>query len=200
MTSVFIENLHAARKIIHHRLYFSLLLFRVWNHLFQCCRKYESNMCLFCTKLYLKNKKIYNFIKSKLTINVLDYFPVQLTYGVISDGLVNLFAHSSVCDRQQLYGENTNFGTLYYEVVSSPFILRKFYLDILARIVLNPCEKYIIPALLSRLETDDCRKVPVCVPMRCFGLKNNKIKESFFTSGIHLPKKLAKNPCRALDT
>ena len=86
-TYVPIENLHPARKIIHHRLYFSLLPFCVWKHLFQCCRsQYESDMCLFCTKLYLKNKKICNVIEKKLTIDVLDYFPVQLTYGVISDG------------------------------------------------------------------------------------------------------------------
>ena len=72
------------------------------------------------------------------------------------------------------------FGTLYYEVVSSPFILSKFYLDILARVVLNHCDKYIIPALLSGLNTDDCRKATVCTPTRCFGFEKNKIKESFY--------------------
>ena len=43
-----IYNLIAARKIIHNRLYFLLLPFLVWNHLFHCCRsQYESIMCMF---------------------------------------------------------------------------------------------------------------------------------------------------------
>ena len=100
-------------------------------------------------------------LKKKLTIDVLDYFCVQLTHSVISNGVANLFLHSSVCDRQKLYSENTSFGTIYYEVVSSPFILWKFYRDIMARILLNHCDKYIIPALLSGLDTDDCRKATV---------------------------------------
>ena len=188
-----IENLQAARKIIHDRLYFSLLPFRVCNHLFQCCRcQYENNMCLFCTKLYLKNKKICRVIEKKLTTDVLEYFPVQLSNGVIAHVVVHLLVHSSVSDRQKLHGENTNFGILYYEVVSSLFILWKFYLDILARIVFNYCGKYIISALLSGLDTYDCRNINVCTPIRCFGLKNNKIIEIVFISGICLLKKLAK--------
>ena len=60
----FYDNLIPARKIIHHTLYFSLLPLRVWIHLFQCCRpQYESNMCLFCTKLYSTNRKICNVIE-----------------------------------------------------------------------------------------------------------------------------------------
>ena len=79
-------------------------------------------MCLFCTKLYLRNKKICKLIKKKLTIDILDYFPVELTYGVMSDGAANLFVHSSVYDVQKFYGPN-NVVTLFYEVISSPFIL-----------------------------------------------------------------------------
>ena len=93
-----------------------------------------------------------------------------------------LFIHFSVCDRQKLCGENTNFGMLYYEVVNSPFILWKFYLNILGRIVLNHCDKYIIPALLSGLDTDDCRKV--CTPMHYFGLKIKKRKVFLFLAFV----------------
>ena len=61
---IIIDNLIPARKIIHHTLYFSLLPLRVWIHLFQCCRpQHESNMCLFCTKLYSTNRKICNVIE-----------------------------------------------------------------------------------------------------------------------------------------
>ena len=58
--------------------------FHIWNSTFLCCRsQYESNMCLFCTKIYLKNKRICKLIEKCLTVNVLDYFPVQLSYGVL---------------------------------------------------------------------------------------------------------------------
>ena len=108
-----IENLHATKKIIY-KLYFSLLHFCVWNHMFPCCRsQYESNMCLFCNKVYFRNKKICDAIEKKLTIKVLDYFPVELSYGVIIDGSVNFFVHCSISDRQKLYGSNGNFGTLF---------------------------------------------------------------------------------------
>ena len=53
------------KKIIYDKMHFSLLPFRVWNHLFHCCRfHYERNMCLFCTKLYLRNKKICKLIEN----------------------------------------------------------------------------------------------------------------------------------------
>lgn len=64
-------------------------------------------------------------IDRKLTIDVLNYCQVQLAHGVISDGSENLFIHSSVQDRQKLYGLN-NFGTWFYEAISSPFILWEF--------------------------------------------------------------------------
>ena len=53
------------KKIIYDKMHFSLLPFRVWNHVFHCCRfHYERNMCLFCTKLYLRNKKICKLIEN----------------------------------------------------------------------------------------------------------------------------------------
>ena len=56
---VSIENLDVFEKINYDKLDFSLLPFRIWNHVFHCCRsQYESNTCLFCTKLYLTNKNL----------------------------------------------------------------------------------------------------------------------------------------------
>ena len=53
-----VSHVHDFRKEIYSPLYYSLLPFHVWNYVFLCCRsQYESNMCLFCTKLCLKNKK-----------------------------------------------------------------------------------------------------------------------------------------------
>ena len=60
-------------------------------------------MCLLCTKLYLRNKLVSKLIGKKLTVDVLDYFPIQLSY----------------------------------EVINSPFLLWKFYFDIISRIAFN---------------------------------------------------------------
>ena len=79
-------------------------------------------MCLFCTKLCLKNKKVNRAITKTLKIGYLESFPASLYYSVISTDKVNLFVHSFSPDRQKLYGPN-NFGTLFYEVISSPFLL-----------------------------------------------------------------------------
>ena len=148
--------------------------------MFFCCRsQYESNRYLFCSKVYLRNKKIVTHLKKK-TIKVLVYFSVELSFGVKTDGSINLFVHCSISDRQKLNGSNDNFGTLFYEVISCPFNLWKFFLDILARIVFNDCGKYIVPALLPGIETEECRNFTVCSPMYCFGLKKDKTIETAF--------------------
>lgn len=55
---VSIKNLLEFKKTPYKKLCYSLLPFCVWNHIFLCCRsQYESIMCLFCTKLHLRNKK-----------------------------------------------------------------------------------------------------------------------------------------------
>ena len=173
-------HLHAFRKEIYSRLYYSLLPFRVWNHVFLCCRsQYESNICLFCTKLCLKNEKVNLVITKTLKIGYFENFPVSLYCSVISSDEINLFVHSSSQDRQKLYGPN-NFGTLLYEVISSPFMLWKFYLDVLARVVLNHCDKFILLALLSGFDTNECRNSAVCNFENCFDFKKLKLEILFF--------------------
>ena len=123
-----------------------------------------------------------------------------MSYGVITDGSINLFVHCSISDRQKLYCSNGNFGTLFYEVISSPFILWEFDLDILAKIVFNYCDKHIVPALLSGIETEECRNFTVCSPMSCSGLKKDKIIETVFISGVDFSRRLAKISCRAVNS
>ena len=117
-------------------------------------------------------------IEKKLVDDVLDYFPVNLSYGIISDCIVNLFIHSSVNDRQKILDENGNFGVLFYEVINSPFMLWKFYLDVLARIVFNYSDKYVIPTILSG-SNDDCRNHTICTQFTCFGLKKIRLRKLF---------------------
>ena len=177
-TYVAVNDILKVKKIIRKILYYLMLSFRVWNHIFFCLRsQYKSNMCLFCTKIYLRNKKVSRLIETKLTVDVLNYFPVQISHGTITDGHVNLFVHSSVNDRQKLFDKNSNFGTLSFEVINFPFLLWKFYLDVLARMVFNYCDKYILPTLLSDL-TDNYRNYTTCTRFNCYNMKKNNVKEN----------------------
>ena len=73
-------------------------------------------------------------ITKTLKISYFENFPVPLYRSVICYDKISLFFHSSREDTQKLYGPN-NFGTLFYEFISSPFMLWKFYLDVVVRIV-----------------------------------------------------------------
>ena len=194
-----VDNILKVRKIIWNELFYAILPFLVWNHLFLCSRsQFESNMCLFCTKMYLKNKRLSAFIEKNLTVDVLDFFPVHLSYGIISGGHVHLFVHSRVVDRQKKLAYTSNFGTLFYEVINSPFMLWKFSLDILARVVFNYCDKRIVYALSSDLE-NNCRRFTVCNSRTCFNMKRNLIKNVVFETALTFSKKLAKYSCRSVD-
>ena len=61
--------------------------------------------------------------EKKLTVDVLKHFPSQLSYGIISGGRVNLFVYSSLTDKQQVFHESANFGTLLYEVINSVYVV-----------------------------------------------------------------------------
>lgn len=89
-----------------------------------------------------------------------------------------------------MFDENGNFGTLFYEIINSPFLLWKSYLDILARIVFNFSEKYILPVLLSDCN-GDCRNYTVCMLKNCFSMKRIKVKEIVFSAALKLSKKFA---------
>ena len=124
-------------------------------------------------------------ITKTLKISYFENFPVPLYCSVICYDKISLFFHSSREDAQKLYGPN-NFGTLFYEFTSSPFMLWKFYLDVVVRIVLNQCNKFMPPALLSRTDTDECRNSTVYNSKNCFGFKKVKIREIVFLNAAKL--------------
>lgn len=109
-------------------------------------------------------------IHKKLTFEARKMISPDLYYGVVSNGFISLFVNVEFGpDRQRPYSEN-NYGTLYYEVVSSPFLLLKMYLEILGAIILNQCDKYLLSDLLADEDTD-CRRSTVyslsnCLPMK----------------------------------
>ena len=93
-----------------------------------------------CTMLRVKNVKVNKQIKDKLMIET-SLFPVLLRSSVLYVSEVHLFIHTNFSkDHQRPYSKN-NFGVLYYEVVSSPFLLFKSYLDIIDRVIFNLCDK-----------------------------------------------------------
>lgn len=86
--------------------------------------------------------------------------------------------------------ESCSCGTLFYEFINYLFLLWKFYLDTLAKIVLNVCDKIILPMLLSDIETD-CQKYTVCTPMNCTPLRTDQIKFILFKEVVNLTQRLA---------
>ena len=121
-------------------LYYSVLPFCVWTHLFLCERsQYMTNMCRFCTKWYIKNKTISDHINDKLFVEI-NQFPIRLSPGVVAARRINLFVHTNIAAINDLFG--LNFGSLYCESISSSFLLWKGYLDILCRIVLNVSQRF----------------------------------------------------------
>ena len=52
------QKLFLVKDVLVNRLYYSVLHFRVWNHIFLCERlNHFSDMCRYCSKLCIKNKK-----------------------------------------------------------------------------------------------------------------------------------------------
>lgn len=86
--------------------------------------------------------------------------------------------------------ESCSCGTLFYEFINYLFLNQKFYLDTLAKIVLNVCDKTILPMLLSDIETD-CQKYTVCTPMNCTPFRTDQIKFILFKEAVNLTQRLA---------
>ena len=125
------KNLVEANNIVLDRLFYAIFPFRVWNHLFLYMRSHnEKNMCMFCTKIYAKNKKIIEQINKKLFVEIDKCISMQLQFGVAAAKDINLFVHTNVCDKKHMFDWYINFGILFNESMKSPFMIWKFYLDI----------------------------------------------------------------------
>ena len=92
----------------------------------------------------------------------------------------------------------TNLGSLYYESVNSPFLLWKFYLDVLSRVVFNQTNKHVLLMLLSDNETD-CRKFTVCNEKNCSGIRKVRIKTIFYKELVSFCKRLWELSCSNID-
>ena len=190
-------KLESVRDIITKEIYYSLLPFRIWNHVFLCERsQYMKDMCLDCTKLYIQNKRISNFINDELCLNISE-FPCEITGGIVSANKIYLFAHTNAyCGKNDPLG--TNLGSLYYESIDSPFLLWKFYLDVLSRVVFNQINKHVLLMLLSDNEIH-CRKFTVFNEKNCSGVRKVRIKTIFYQELVSFYKTLCEVSCSNID-
>ena len=131
------------------RMFYGIFPYRIWSHFWFCTRsQYDRNICQYCTMLRLKNAKFNKCVIYKLKIDT-RLFPVLLRSSVLYVSDVHLFIHTNFGkDNQRSYSEN-NYGPLYYEIVSSPFLLFKSYLDIIGRVIFDFCDKNLLPVLLK---------------------------------------------------
>ena len=182
------------------RLYYLVFPFHVWNHLFLCERsQYMSNMCRYCTKLYIKNKKISDHINNNLSVHM-NEFPTQLKEGIWVTQKINLFVHSNIAAKNDLFGLKfdvtlkndlfeLNFGSLYHESINSPFLLWKAYLDILCKIVFNVSYRFIFPLIVSSIGVN-CRNFTVSSSTNCSNLKIIKARVIFFRELVVFCRKI----------
>lgn len=93
-------------------------------------------------------------------------------------------------------GIDSNLRTLYYKIISSPFLLHKFHLDILCRIVFNISQKFVLPLILIGINAD-CRRYISCSTF--LNLKTNIIKAVFFRELVNLCKMLSEFSCLSVN-
>ena len=190
------------KNVIMDRLYYSVLPFRVWNYLFLCERsQYMTNMCRYCTKLYIKNKKISDQVNNNLFVHI-NEFPTQLKEGIWVTQKKNLFVHSNIAAKNDLFWLKfditfkndlfgLNFGSLYHESINSHFLLWKAYLDILCRIVFSVSHRFNFLLIVSGIDAN-CRGFTVCSSTNCSNLKINKVKAIFFREFVFSAKNYLK--------
>ena len=124
----------------------------------------------------LKIKKISDHINNNLFVHI-NEFSNQLKQGIIMTQKVPLFVdtkHANIF----MSNDRLNFGSLWCESIDSSFVLWKFYLDILCRIVFNVSHKLIFPLLITGIDVN-CRDFTVCTSTNCSSLKKVRLRQYF---------------------
>ena len=136
-------------------------------------------MCNFCRKSYVSNKKISDPINKTLFEPIEEFHP-SIREGIVLAEKIYIFAHTNVfLDKDDPFGRSANFGSLYYESISSPFLLWKMDLGTICRIAFNVSEKFLLPIFTSNAG-DNCRTATACTKENCSGLKREVIKTFFY--------------------
>ena len=67
----------------------------------------------------------------------------------------------------------------------------KAYLDILGKIILNQCDKYLLPALFPNQNFRESRRSTTCSVSNCFSMKKKQIRQRTLIFAVKLIKLLA---------
>ena len=156
------------------RLYHLVLPFCFWNYLF-LCERFNSldSMCKYCTKCSIDSKKISSYINDNLFVHISD-IPHQLKHRFSLIDKVPLFVHTNI-----MKSEKHNLRGIYYEKISSPFLLWKFYLDIISRIIFNFSYKFIYTEVESGCLNVNRRNFSACTTQNCSSKKKLRVKAIF---------------------
>ena len=86
-----LDKIKVLEREVYDRMFYCVLPFCVWNRLWSCSRsQFDPNICQFCTKLQIKDKKVIKEIIKKLKLDARIFFSVQLYHSAISNGLLML--------------------------------------------------------------------------------------------------------------
>ena len=130
--------------------------------------------------MHIKHRGISDYINKNLYLQLNENIPSQLHQGIVLAENIPLFVHTNVSrKRRGTLDWNYNFGTLFYESINSPFLLWKFYLEIVCRILFNVSQKFILPLIFKGIEVD-CRKYTHYDKYSCSNMKIIKIRDVFF--------------------
>ena len=159
-----------AKEVILNNLLFDILLFWVWNHLWYFSRNY------YCSSIFLSCPRVCStdYVNDKLYVSIA-LFPQLVQEDIVLMEKVYFFVHfhgAFNVKRKQIVN---NFGVLYYESISSPFLLYKTYLEILCMIVYNFVEKKILPLFINN-GFSACSGRTACDRRLCQGSCKNKNK------------------------
>ena len=178
------------------KLMCSVLLFRVWNHLFYCERsQYCLHMCVDCTILYIPNKKISDHINKNLYMSIEQFHPT-IKKGIAIAEKIYFFPHSNgFINKDDPFTRSQNVGVLYYESISSPFLLFKMSLDTMCKIVFNISSKHLLFVLLSSVK-GNCRSFTACTGANCPHLKSKTIKAIFYKRLVEFSLYLVRVSCK----
>ena len=174
---------------IFQRMFYAILPFHVQLHLWFCSRSQEDrHICQFCTMLRIQNVKINDYIRKNFCIKT-RLFPMLLRHSILYAPDIRLFVSiRSGRDRQRPYCEH-NFGVLYYEGISSLFLLFKFYLDILGRINFNLRDKHLLPIMLNN---------QYLLARKNYSARK-KFKEDIYIFTVKLIKRLVVSTCQVVN-
>ena len=83
--------------------------------------QFNPDICRFCTRLYVSNKKISDYRNNNLYVEI-NRFPVQPSEGIVAAKKIYLSLHTNVVGSgEDPFG--VNLGGLYYESISSAFLI-----------------------------------------------------------------------------